>query len=153
MTVRCIEATASGGDIVVIGFRASQPSATKAKKDAAVIMDAVSQDDVGRVPDLNIVEASHRFSSVIDRFVSVAAREDERFNGQSRRSARINVLRGDELRPHPRHPLRRGDALFIPPICQAAVRSFSPCAAVSRRRSIPRSLLALAILSPVRSVR
>ena len=51
-------------DIVVTGFRASQRSATKAKKDAAVILDAVSQDDVGRLPDLNIVEASRRITGV-----------------------------------------------------------------------------------------
>lgn len=52
------------GDIVVTGFRASQRSATKAKKDAAVILDAVAQDDVGRLPDLNIVEASRRITGV-----------------------------------------------------------------------------------------
>ncbi|TCP65633.1 TonB-dependent receptor [Sphingomonas sp. PP-CE-1G-424] len=52
------------GDIVVTGFRASQRSATKAKRDASVILDAVSQDDVGRLPDLNIVEASRRITGV-----------------------------------------------------------------------------------------
>ncbi|MDR6116280.1 MULTISPECIES: TonB-dependent receptor [unclassified Sphingomonas] len=54
----------AGGEIVVTGFRASQRSATKAKKNAAVILDAVSQDDVGRLPDLNIVEASRRITGV-----------------------------------------------------------------------------------------
>lgn len=53
-----------GEDIVVTGFRASQRSATKAKRDSAVILDAVSQDDVGRLPDLNIVEASRRITGV-----------------------------------------------------------------------------------------
>ncbi len=53
-----------GEDIVVTGFRASQRSATKAKRDAAVILDAVSQDDVGQLPDLNIVEASRRITGV-----------------------------------------------------------------------------------------
>jgi TonB-dependent receptor len=53
-----------GDEIVVTGFRSSQRSATKAKKDAAVILDAVSQDDVGRLPDLNIVEASRRITGV-----------------------------------------------------------------------------------------
>ncbi|TCM02900.1 TonB-dependent receptor [Sphingomonas sp. PP-CC-3G-468] len=53
-----------GQDIVVTGFRASQRSATKAKRDSAVILDAVSQDDVGRLPDLNIVEASRRITGV-----------------------------------------------------------------------------------------
>jgi TonB-dependent receptor len=51
-------------DIVVTGFRASQRSATKAKRESAVILDAVSQDDVGRLPDLNIVEASRRITGV-----------------------------------------------------------------------------------------
>ncbi len=51
-------------DIVVTGYRASQRSATKAKRDAPVILDAVSQDDVGRLPDLNIVEASRRITGV-----------------------------------------------------------------------------------------
>ncbi|MBJ6123670.1 TonB-dependent receptor plug domain-containing protein [Sphingomonas sp. BT553] len=53
-----------GADIVVTGFRASQRSATKAKRESAVILDAVSQDDVGRLPDLNIVEASRRITGV-----------------------------------------------------------------------------------------
>lgn len=56
--------TEDQGDVVVTGFRASQRSATKAKKDASVILDAVSQDDVGRLPDLNIVEASRRIAGV-----------------------------------------------------------------------------------------
>lgn len=53
-----------GDEIVVTGFRASQRSAAKAKKDAAVILDAIAQDDVGRLPDLNIVEASRRITGV-----------------------------------------------------------------------------------------
>ncbi|WP_375421451.1 TonB-dependent receptor [uncultured Sphingomonas sp.] len=51
-------------DIVVTGYRASQQSATRAKRESAVILDAVSQDDVGRLPDLNIVEASRRITGV-----------------------------------------------------------------------------------------
>ena len=58
------EQNAQGPDIVVTGFRASQRAATKAKRDSAVILDAVSQDDVGRLPDLNIVEASRRITGV-----------------------------------------------------------------------------------------
>ena len=54
----------AGDEVVVTGFRASQRSATKAKKNAAVILDAMSQDDVGRLPDLNIVEASRRITGV-----------------------------------------------------------------------------------------
>ncbi|MDQ1154381.1 TonB-dependent receptor [Brevundimonas sp. SORGH_AS_0993] len=51
-------------DIVVTGFRASQQSATRVKRQSAVILDAISQDDVGRLPDLNIVEASRRITGV-----------------------------------------------------------------------------------------
>ncbi|VXC99800.1 TonB-dependent receptor [Sphingomonas sp. 8AM] len=58
------QADGAGGEIVVTGFRASQRSATRAKRDSAVILDAVSQDDVGRLPDLNIVEASRRITGV-----------------------------------------------------------------------------------------
>ena len=56
--------TGAGDEIVVTGFRASQRSAVKAKRNAAVILDAVAQDDVGRLPDLNIVEASRRITGV-----------------------------------------------------------------------------------------
>lgn len=64
-----VQSTTEGGegpanDIVVTGFRASQQSAVKAKRNAAVIMDSVAQDDVGRLPDLNIVEASRRITGV-----------------------------------------------------------------------------------------
>lgn len=52
------------GEIVVTGFRASQRSAIQAKKKSDVILDAVAQDDVGRLPDLNIVEASRRIAGV-----------------------------------------------------------------------------------------
>ena len=55
---------APGEEIVVTGFRASQQSATKTKRQSAVILDAISQDDVGRLPDLNIVEASRRITGV-----------------------------------------------------------------------------------------
>lgn len=51
-------------DIVVTGFRASQRSAVNAKRKAVVILDAISQDDAGRLPDLNIVEASRRITGV-----------------------------------------------------------------------------------------
>lgn len=51
-------------DIVVTGSRASARAAIKAKRDAAVILDAVAQDQVGRLPDLNIVEASRRITGV-----------------------------------------------------------------------------------------
>ena len=54
----------TASDIVVTGSRASARAAVKAKRNASVIMDAVAQDQVGRLPDLNIVEASRRIAGV-----------------------------------------------------------------------------------------
>ncbi len=51
-------------EIIVTGSRASARAAVKAKRNATVIMDAVAQDQVGRLPDLNIVEASRRIAGV-----------------------------------------------------------------------------------------
>lgn len=53
-----------GDDIIVTGSRASARAAVKAKRNATVIMDAVAQDQMGRLPDLNIVEASRRIAGV-----------------------------------------------------------------------------------------
>lgn len=47
-------------EVVVTGYRAASRAAVRAKKSSLVIMDTVSQDDIGRLPDLNIVEASRR---------------------------------------------------------------------------------------------
>ncbi|WP_374130327.1 TonB-dependent receptor [Sphingomonas sp. 28-62-20] len=47
-------------DIVVTGFRAAEAAAIKAKRQSSIIIDAISQDDIGRLPDLNVVEASRR---------------------------------------------------------------------------------------------
>jgi iron complex outermembrane receptor protein len=46
--------------IVVTGYRAANRAAVRAKQTADVVLDAISQDDIGRLPDLNIVESSRR---------------------------------------------------------------------------------------------
>ncbi|MDG5498077.1 TonB-dependent receptor [Niveispirillum sp. BGYR6] len=51
-------------EIVVTGFRAANRAAVKAKQDSDVIIDAISQDDIGRLPDLNIVESARRIAGL-----------------------------------------------------------------------------------------
>lgn len=51
-------------EVVVTGYRAASRAAVAAKQNAAVVLDAVSQDDIGRLPDLNIVEASRRITGL-----------------------------------------------------------------------------------------
>ncbi|WP_428153539.1 TonB-dependent receptor [Brevundimonas sp.] len=47
-------------DIVVTGYRASAHAAVTAKRRSDVILDSISQDDIGRLPDLNVVESARR---------------------------------------------------------------------------------------------
>lgn len=54
------DAPAEMQSVVVSGFRAAERAAVQAKKATRQVMDAVSQDDIGRLPDLNIVEAARR---------------------------------------------------------------------------------------------
>lgn len=51
-------------EVVVTGFRASNRAAIRSKKDAEMVVDAVSQDDIGRLPDLNVVESSRRITGL-----------------------------------------------------------------------------------------
>ena len=46
--------------VVVTGYRAANRAAIRAKLNADVVLDAISQDDIGRLPDLNIVESARR---------------------------------------------------------------------------------------------
>ncbi|MYN24836.1 TonB-dependent receptor [Duganella levis] len=46
--------------IVVSGFHAAERATVQSKKATRQIMDAVSQDDIGQLPDFNIVEAARR---------------------------------------------------------------------------------------------
>mgnify|MGYP001627295719 CR=1 FL=1 len=51
-------------EVVVTGYRASAQAAVRAKKNAEVVLDAISQDDIGRLPDLNIVETARRITGL-----------------------------------------------------------------------------------------
>ena len=47
-------------EIVVVGFRLAQLSALQAKKSAVSVLDAVTADDVGKLPDMNAAESLQR---------------------------------------------------------------------------------------------
>jgi len=47
-------------EIVVVGFRVAQLSALQAKKSAVVVLDAVTGDDAGKLPDMNAAESLQR---------------------------------------------------------------------------------------------
>ncbi len=53
-----------GGNIVVTGYKAANRAAVEAKRNAEVVLDAISQDDIGRLPDLNIVESARRITGL-----------------------------------------------------------------------------------------
>ncbi len=54
------DAEAEKDEIVVTGFRAAARAAIDAKRQSDTVIDAISQDDIGRLPDLNIVESARR---------------------------------------------------------------------------------------------
>lgn len=47
-------------EIIVTGYRASARAAVTAKRESDMILDSISQDDIGRLPDLNVVESARR---------------------------------------------------------------------------------------------
>ncbi len=51
-------------EIVITGVRASMKAALDVKKNAAQIVDAISAEDVGKLPDLNVAEAMQRVTGV-----------------------------------------------------------------------------------------
>lgn len=53
-----------GEDIVVTGIRASQQAAIDIKRDETAIVDAISAEDIGKLPDVTIVDALQRISGV-----------------------------------------------------------------------------------------
>jgi TonB-dependent receptor len=60
--------TPAAGEIVVTGIRASQRAALELKRNAPVIVDAITATDVGKFPDTNIADALQRVTGVsIDR--------------------------------------------------------------------------------------
>ncbi|WP_226791898.1 TonB-dependent receptor [Altererythrobacter sp. CC-YST694] len=57
-------ADANASDIVVTGQKLSVESAIAAKKDAATVIDEVSADDLGKLPDANVADALARLPGV-----------------------------------------------------------------------------------------
>ncbi|HET9511861.1 MAG TPA: TonB-dependent receptor [Sphingomonas sp.] len=58
------ENTPSPNEVIVRGIRASQESALAIKRDADQIVDAISAEDVGKLPDQNIAESLQRITGV-----------------------------------------------------------------------------------------
>lgn len=54
----------AGDDIIVTGYKAANRAAIEAKRNAEVVLDSISQDDIGRLPDLNIVESARRITGL-----------------------------------------------------------------------------------------
>ena len=51
-------------DIVVTGIRASQERAVNIKRNATSVVDSISAEDIGKLPDQNIAEAIQRIPGV-----------------------------------------------------------------------------------------
>lgn len=75
-------ATSAGEEdaIVVVGTRLQNQQAIKLRRDSAVVVDTVTSDDIGRLPDFNIGEALQRLPGIAvqndqgeARFVTVRA--------------------------------------------------------------------------------
>ena len=58
------EGASGEGDIVVTGIRASQAKSIDIKRDTAAIVDAISAEDIGKLPDVTIVDSLQRISGV-----------------------------------------------------------------------------------------
>lgn len=58
------EAEAPAEDIVVTGIRSSLNSALQVKRSAASVVDAISAEDIGHYPDINVAESVQRISGV-----------------------------------------------------------------------------------------
>ncbi len=62
---------AAEADIVVTGYKASLESAQKAKKNSNTIVDSVSADDIGALPDRSVTETLQRIPGIsINRFAA-----------------------------------------------------------------------------------
>lgn len=90
--------TLSGGEVLVTGIRRGQVLEVNEKKESLNIMDVVSADEMGKLPDLNVAESTQRISGVTirtdhgeGRFVSIRGTPPElnsvQFNGQTLASA------------------------------------------------------------------
>jgi iron complex outermembrane recepter protein len=58
------EANAEGDEIIVSGIRASLEKAAEIKKEASQIVDVITAEDVGKLPDANVAEALQRVTGV-----------------------------------------------------------------------------------------
>lgn len=58
------EPDSEGEAIVVTGYKAANRAAIEAKRNSQVVLDTISQDDIGRLPDLNIVESARRITGL-----------------------------------------------------------------------------------------
>lgn len=58
------EPEAAEDNIVVTGYKAANRAAIDAKRKSEVVLDSISQDDIGRLPDLNIVESARRITGL-----------------------------------------------------------------------------------------
>lgn len=58
------ETQAGADDIVVTGIRASQQRAIEVKRDAASVVDAISAEDIGKLPDVTISDSLQRITGV-----------------------------------------------------------------------------------------
>ena len=54
----------AGGDIVVTGIRASQAKSIDIKRQSGAIVDAITAEDIGKLPDVTIVDSLQRISGV-----------------------------------------------------------------------------------------
>ncbi|QJU59873.1 TonB-dependent receptor [Sphingomonas sp. AP4-R1] len=90
-------ATASGDETVVTGYRLSNRRALASKRDSTQILDAVSQDEVSQLPDVNIVEASRRIPgiSVIPERDSSRSRDNYQYVTIRGLDARYNLVTVD----------------------------------------------------------
>ncbi|HET9395998.1 MAG TPA: hypothetical protein VFO36_08070, partial [Nitrospiraceae bacterium] len=63
----CAQATAPNADIeevIVTGIRASIRESLETKREAAMVVDAITSEDVGKFPDKNVAESLQRVSGV-----------------------------------------------------------------------------------------
>ncbi|MEX0771253.1 MAG: TonB-dependent receptor [Balneolaceae bacterium] len=88
----------AGDEILVTGLRRGQVRSIGQKREAVNIIDAISADEVGRLPDLNVAESAQRIPGLTirtdrgeGRFVSIRGTSPNRsnvtFNGQSMASS------------------------------------------------------------------
>jgi outer membrane cobalamin receptor len=78
LTVRLQSQVTEAGEVVVTGIRESQMRSVNQKKQAPNVVDALSADDIGNLPEKNVAEAVQRLPGIVlkndrteGRFVSI----------------------------------------------------------------------------------